>query len=82
MDAAAQAAWALPLDGSPLRLLAELPDADITSVFRDPYTGAVTGVYASGLQSSVRWLDPAAQQRYESLARAFPGRLRGALHVD
>jgi dipeptidyl aminopeptidase/acylaminoacyl peptidase len=70
-----QAAWALPLDGSPLRLLAELPDADITSVFLDPYTGAVTGVRASGFGSAIRWLDPAAQQRYESLAHAFPSLL-------
>lgn len=68
-----QAAWALPLDGSRRRLLAELPDADITSVALDPYTGAVTGVLATGLVSSIRWLDPAAAQRYASLAHAFPG---------
>ncbi len=68
-----QAAWALPLDGSPLRLLAELADADITSVLLDPYTGAVTGVRASGFGSSIYWLDPAAEQRYDSLTRAFPG---------
>lgn len=68
-----EAAWALPLDGSHPRLLAELPDADITSVFLDSYTGAVTGVLASGLGSSIRWLDPAAEQRYASIAHAFPG---------
>jgi dipeptidyl aminopeptidase/acylaminoacyl peptidase len=67
-----EAAWALPLDGSQPRLLAELPDADITSVFLDPYTGAVTGVLASGLGRSIRWLDPAAGQRYDSIAHAFP----------
>jgi dipeptidyl aminopeptidase/acylaminoacyl peptidase len=70
-----EAAWALPLDGSQPRLLAELPDADITSVFLDPYTGAVTGVLASGLGSSIRWLDPAAEQRYGSIAHAFPNLL-------
>jgi dipeptidyl aminopeptidase/acylaminoacyl peptidase len=70
-----EAAWALPLDGSHSRLLAELPDADITSVFLDPHTGAVTGVLASGLSSSIRWLDPAAEQRYTSIAHAFPNLL-------
>lgn len=69
-----QAAWALPLDGSPLRLLAEIPDADVTQVFLDPYTGTVTGVFASGLGASIRWLDPVAERRHDSLARAFPGR--------
>lgn len=68
-----QAAWALPLDGTPLRLLAELPDADVTNVFLDPYTDTVTGVRSGGSGSSVRWLEQAAQQRYDSLARAFPG---------
>ncbi|HEX4618590.1 MAG TPA: prolyl oligopeptidase family serine peptidase [Steroidobacteraceae bacterium] len=70
-----QAAWALPLDRSPLRLLAEIPDADVTNVFLDPYTGAVIGAYASGSEARVRWLDAAAERRYESLARVFPGRV-------
>jgi dipeptidyl aminopeptidase/acylaminoacyl peptidase len=70
-----QAAWALPLDGTPLQLLAEVPDADITQVWIDPYSGAVTGVYVSGADNSVHWLQPAAKARYESLARAFPNRI-------
>lgn len=68
-----QSAWALPLDGTSLRQLAELPDADITAAFLDPYTGTVTAVHASGFGSPIRWLDPEAQRRYDSLARAFPG---------
>ena len=40
-----QAAWALPLDGSPLRLLAEVAGLDVTDVHFDPNTGAVIGVY-------------------------------------
>ena len=70
-----QAVWALPLNGAPLRLLAEMPEMDITDVFFDPYTGEMIGVYASGLGSAAHWLDPAARQRHESLARAFPGRV-------
>jgi dipeptidyl aminopeptidase/acylaminoacyl peptidase len=68
-----QAAWALPLDGSPARLLADDPDADITNVTYDS-DGAVAGVYVSGSKTRMHWLDPRAQQRQEVLQRAFPGR--------
>ena len=69
-----QAAWALPLDGSAQRLLAEDPDADVTAAYEDPHTGAIVGVYVSGSTASVHWLDPAAQHRQEVLQRAFPDR--------
>jgi dipeptidyl aminopeptidase/acylaminoacyl peptidase len=69
-----QAAWALPLDGSPLRLLAEDPEGDIISTYTDSYTGAVTGVYVGGANTRIDWLDPAAQHRAELVARAFPNR--------
>lgn len=70
-----QAAWALPLDGSPARLIAEDPDADITGVYTDRQSGAIVGVYVSGSIASVRWLDPGAQHRQEVLQRSFPGRV-------
>jgi len=70
-----QAAWALPLDGSPLRLLAEEPGSDITGTISDADTGGVVGVYVSGEETTMHWLDPAAQHRYELLARAFPERM-------
>ena len=69
-----QAAWAVPLDGSPLKLLAEDPEADITAAYTDPYTGAIVGLYESGLKTNVHWLDPAAEHRQEVLQRAFPNR--------
>lgn len=69
-----QAAWALPLDGSAQKLLAEDPDADITAAYEDPHTGAIVGVYKSGSTTRVQWLDPAALHRQEVLQRAFPGR--------
>lgn len=69
-----QAAWALPLDGSPMQLLVEDPEADITNVFIDPLTGAVTGVYVSGSVTTVRWLDPAVAKRQEGLKKLFPDR--------
>lgn len=69
-----QAAWALPLDGSPLRLLAEDPEADITGTYTDSYTGAIVGVYVSGTKTRFQWLDPQAQHRAELVERAFPNR--------
>ena len=69
-----QAAWALPLDGSSLRLLVEDPDADITNTYQDPYTGAIVGAYVSGTKTTIHWLEPSAQQRNEVLERAFAGR--------
>jgi dipeptidyl aminopeptidase/acylaminoacyl peptidase len=68
-----QAAWAVPLDGSPMKLLAEDPEADITITYTDLYTGATVGVYASGSKSNVHWLQAAAEHRYEVLERSFPG---------
>ena len=68
-----QAAWALPLDGSPLRLLVEDPDADITAVYTDR-SDAILGVYVSGLTTKIHWLDAPAQHRQEVLERAFPNR--------
>ena len=69
-----QAVWAIPLDGSPAKLIVEDPNADITNVYADPYTGAIIGVYLSGSVADVRWLEPPAQQRQDTVQRAFPGR--------
>ena len=69
-----QAAWALPLDGSPARLLAEDPEADVTGTYSDSHTGAIVGLFIGGSETTVRWLDPRAQHRYESVKAAFPGR--------
>ncbi|HEX3951276.1 MAG TPA: S9 family peptidase [Steroidobacteraceae bacterium] len=69
-----QAAWALPLDGSPAKLIAEDPDADITNVYTDRHSGAIVGIYVSGSVTSVHWLESSAQHRQEVLQRSFPGR--------
>jgi dipeptidyl aminopeptidase/acylaminoacyl peptidase len=72
-----QAAWALPLDGSPMRVLAEDPGADVTGVYADSDTGAVVGVYVSGTKTRINWLDPSARQRAEVLDRTFPNKTVG-----
>ena len=68
------AAWAVPLDGSPVKVLAEDPNEDVTGSYRDPHTGAIVGVYLGGSDVVVRWLDSQAQQRYDIAARAFPNK--------
>jgi dipeptidyl aminopeptidase/acylaminoacyl peptidase len=67
-----QSAWMIPLDGSPQKLLAEDPDADITAAYTDAHTGAIVGFYESGTKTTVQWLDPDAQRRQEVLQRSFP----------
>lgn len=67
-----QAAWAVPLDGSATRLLVEDPKEDVTDTYTDPHTGAIVGVYIGGSDSTIRWLDPQAQQRYDVTRRTFP----------
>jgi dienelactone hydrolase len=66
--------WAIALDGSGAKDL--LPDAaaDVMEVIPDRFSGAPAGVELGGLEPRIRWIDPAAQWRYESVAAAFPGR--------
>lgn len=73
-NGAHQAAWALPLDGSPMKLLVDDPDADVIDTYVDPYTGAIIGVYVGGSKTTIRWLDAQAQRRYDTVKRAFPDR--------
>jgi dipeptidyl aminopeptidase/acylaminoacyl peptidase len=69
-----RAAWAVPLDGSPARLLVEEPDDDIVQGFVDGKTGGIIGVIVSSEDASVHWLEPLAQQRFDAVQRAFPGK--------
>jgi dipeptidyl aminopeptidase/acylaminoacyl peptidase len=66
-----QGAWAFPLDGSPPKVLVEDPESDVVSAYVDEHR-AVIGVMLSGMGTRIRWLDSAAQHRYEMLQRTFP----------
>ena len=66
-----QAAWAIPLDGSPARVLMEDPEQDVTGTYVDPYTGAIVGMYIGGIRPKLKWLDSTAEQRYSAVQRAF-----------
>ncbi|MEA3105940.1 MAG: hypothetical protein QOI88_545 [Gammaproteobacteria bacterium] len=69
-----QAAWELPLDGSPMRLLADDPDADVERTSTDPNTGAIVGVFIGGEKARFNWIEPQARHRADVLARAFGGK--------
>ena len=68
-----QGAWAFPLDGSQPKILVEDPESDIIAAYSDEHR-AVLGVLMSGMETRIRWLDTAAQHRYELLQRTFPER--------
>lgn len=66
--------WAVALDGSGAKDLLPDESADVQGVILDRFSGTPVGVEFGGIDPQVRWLETAAQVRYESVARAFPGR--------
>jgi dienelactone hydrolase len=69
-----QVAWAYPLDGSPAHVLVEDADSAVSGVYADPYSGIIIGVFLGGSATKIDWLDQPAEQRYQSVQRAFPGK--------
>lgn len=67
-------AWAVALDGSGEKQVSPDLDADVESVITDRFSGAPVGLELGGRKPRVDWLDSSAEVRYESVARAFPGR--------
>ncbi|HUY83175.1 MAG TPA: hypothetical protein VMU86_01265, partial [Steroidobacteraceae bacterium] len=66
--------WSVPLDGSVAKNLIPGASGDVEYVIQDPFSGAPVGVSIGALDPTTRWFDDAAHMRYESIARAFPGR--------
>lgn len=69
--------WAIALDGSGARVLAEDAERDVVSVQYDPYTRQPIGAWLGGSDPEVRWFDEAAGARYARVSRAFPGKTVG-----
>lgn len=65
---------ALPLDGSPSRVLVEDPQYDVEEVVLDGFDQSPAAARMGGARQEVRWFDAQRQQRHDSVARAFPGR--------
>ena len=67
-----QALWSIPLDGSPPKRV--LPGENVLSVGLTAYTRKPAVVRVAGSPAQLIWRDRAAQDRYQSVVRAFPGR--------
>ena len=62
---------ALPLDGTPLHVVAEDPAQDMQGLVRDPYDGKVLAALFAGGDTATRWLDPQGEKRTSGLHRTF-----------
>ena len=67
-------AWAMPLDGSPIRVAYEDPELDVSGAETDPVTGRVVGYWTSGPDGDIHYVDPQRIAVSKSLAKAFPDR--------
>ena len=67
-------AWALPLDGSPMRGAFEDPELDVSSAEIDHVTGRVVGYWTSGPDGRLEYVDPQRIALAKGLAKAFPDR--------
>ncbi len=63
--------FALPLDGSPKRIVAEHPEHDVGGLIRDPYDGRLLGYTLGGSDASTHWLDAQGEKRAAGLHRTF-----------
>jgi dipeptidyl aminopeptidase/acylaminoacyl peptidase len=64
--------FALPLDGSPMRVVAEHPEFDVGELIRDPYDSRLLGYKVSGRgDTSTHWLDAQDEKRTAGLHRTF-----------
>lgn len=66
--------WAVALDGSGAKDLLPQASADVEHVVRDRFSGLPVAAELGGLTPGTRWLDAAAEARYQSVAHAFAGR--------
>jgi dipeptidyl aminopeptidase/acylaminoacyl peptidase len=74
IDSDRSKAWAIPLDGSPMTVLYEDPNGDVSHAVFEESMNAVVGVQTGGLDTSVHWLDPTFASQGRSLATAFSGK--------
>lgn len=65
---------AIPLDGSAPKLVLPALTRQVLSVEFSRYGDRLTAVWVGRSSPHRIWIEPAAEQRYESVARAFPGR--------
>ena len=66
--------WALPLDGTPRKILLEDHATDVEYPIVDRYSGAAVGAYLGGDLQEIRWFDQEFEKRQKSVERAFAHR--------
>ena len=66
--------WAIALDGSGKKQVSPDVAADVVDVVTDRFSGVPVEIQLGGRDPQTDWLDNSAQVRFESIARAFPGR--------
>ncbi len=69
-----EVAWAIPRNGASAKVFFEDHGQDVEALLRDRYTSAPLGVRLGGLEQGMKWIDEAAQARYDSVATAFPAK--------
>lgn len=65
--------WSVPLDGSAPGVVIEDPTLDVMSVKIDRFTRHAVAVTFGGVEQPMRWINAAAEARYKTLKRSFPG---------
>lgn len=65
---------ALPLDGSPQKVLIEDATRDVSQISMDTITGTLVGGVLGGLEDELVWIDKDAEQQYRMVAAAFQGK--------
>ena len=66
--------WSVPFDGSAAKKVIEEEGLDAEGITRDQFDLSLQAVRFSGADRPYHWVDPAAQKRYSSLNRTFPGK--------
>jgi pimeloyl-ACP methyl ester carboxylesterase len=73
----------LPLDGAAMQVLFEDPVHGVVGVTHDWLTHVPLGVIMTGPEHTIHWIDKDAEQRFRSIAAAFPGkRVRVEAHSE
>ena len=69
--------WGIPLDGSPPRVVVEDAAQEVQSLLWDGFSRLPVAAILGGPDMLLKWIDPDAQRRFETLTRTFPGKQVG-----
>ena len=67
--------WTIPLSGGEPSLLYEHPRYDVLSVQFDRFSGAPTGYWVGGPNTTMVWIDPKFESIQKAISKAFAGKI-------